>query len=84
MIRDPFEQPDDELPPHEESADDEPDWRDSESPIVRDLLRAVSDEEELKPCTRPNCRGCGCGMPLAKHEVTVTVEIVDPDNEPPF
>ncbi len=23
-------------------------------------------DDELPPCTRPNCRGCGCGMPLAK------------------
>lgn len=78
-MNDPFEQPDDELPPHEEPVDDEPDWRDSESPIVRELLQAVEDEEEPKPCTRPNCRGCGCGMPLARPEAEA-----EKGNEPPF
>lgn len=79
MSRDPFEAPDDYWPSADPyTVEDDGDWRNSDSPVVRDLLRIFEDDDApLEPCTRPNCRGCGCGMPLAKPEP-------DEGNEPPF
>lgn len=76
MKRDPFEAPDD-LPPHEApEGEDEPDWRDSASPVVRALAAAlVSPIADDSPCTRRGCRGCEKSPPVA---------VPDLGNEPPF
>lgn len=78
MIRDPFEQPDDDIRFDEESQDGPEEEAES---IDTEIERLLDMAEEIDRCCRQGCRGCDRLIPEALPASDIKP---DPGNDPPF